>query len=135
MKKTMVALVLLMTIGAFSAQAQGGGGNFQPRPIEERVKGVIEKLAPLHLDQNQTAQTDSVFTEFYKASDKAMEDMRASGSFDRDAMMAKRKELSDARDEKLKKIFTADQFKKFKEEVEATLRPQRQGGGGGGNRN
>ena len=61
--------------------------------------------------------------------------MRASGSFDRDAMMAKRKELSDARDEKLKKIFTADQFKKFKEEVEATLRPQRQGGGGGGNRN
>ena len=131
----MVALALLMSVGTLTAVAQGGGGNFQQRPIEERVKTVIEKLAPLNLDKTQTASTDSIFTDFYKASDKTMEDMRASGSFDREAMMAKRKELSDARDEKLKKVFTADQYKKFKDELEATLRPQRQGGGGGGNRN
>jgi hypothetical protein len=43
------------------------------------------------------------------------------------------------RDDKLKAIFTPEQFKKYKDEVEATLRPQRpQGGGmqssgGGGN--
>src|SRR5687768_7794735 len=120
MKKTMVALAMLMSVGTLTAVAQGGGGNFQQRPIEERVKTVMEKLAPLNLDKNQSMQTDSIFTEFYKASDKTMEEMRASGSFDREAMMTKRKELSDARDEKLKKVFNADQFKKFKDELEAT---------------
>ncbi len=129
MKKAIVALLMIMTVGTLSVMAQGGG-NFQQRPIEERVKTVIEKLALLNLDKNQSALTDSVFTEFYKATDKSMEEMRASGSFDRETMMAKRKEFSEARDEKLKKVFTSDQFKKFKDELEATLRPQRQGGGG-----
>ncbi len=54
-----------------------------------------------------------------------MEEMRASGSTDRDAMMVKRKELSDARDIKLKAIFSADQMKKWKEEIEPSMRPQR----------
>lgn len=133
MKKSLVALVVLLTVGSISTFAQGGG-NFQPRPIEERVKAVIEKLAPLNLDKTQTAAADTIFTDFYKASDKAMEEMRASGTMDREAFMAKRKELSDARDKKLEKAWTADQYKKFKDEIEATLRPQRPGGGGGGNR-
>ena len=34
------------------------------------------------------------------------------------------------RDEKLKTIFTDDQYKKFKNEIEPTLRPQRQQGQG-----
>jgi hypothetical protein len=34
------------------------------------------------------------------------------------------------RDEKLKTIFTADQFKKFKDEVEPSLRQRRQQGQG-----
>jgi periplasmic protein CpxP/Spy len=127
MKKALLSLFLVACVGGFSAIAQGG---FQQRPIEERVKNVMEKLAPLNLDKTQTAETDSIFTNYYKAADKAIEDMRSSGSFDRDVMMAKRKELSDARDEKLKKTWNADQFKKFKDEIEATLRPQRQGGGG-----
>jgi hypothetical protein len=54
-----------------------------------------------------------------------MDEMRASGSVDRDAMMAKRKEQSDARDVKLKAIFSADQMKKWKEEIEPTTRQQR----------
>lgn len=135
MKKTMVALMLAITISGISALAQGGGGGFQQRPVEERVKNVLEKLAPLNLDKSQSDKTDTIFTEYYKAMDKAIADMRASGSFDREAMTKKREELGDARDEKLKKLWTADQFKKFKDEIEATLRPGRPPGSGGGGRN
>jgi hypothetical protein len=37
--------------------------------------------------------------------------------------------MSTERDEKLKAIFTEDQFKKYKDEVEPSMRPQRRGGG------
>ena len=40
-------------------------------------------------------------------------------------MMAKRKEQSDARDLKLKAVFTEDQMKKWKDEIEPTTRQQR----------
>ena len=57
--------------------------------------------------------------------------MRASGTMNRDEMVAKLKELADARDAKLKTIFTPDQMKKWTEEIAPSLRPQRGGGGGG----
>ena len=127
MKHKMFMTLAFLLAGFVTLHAQ----NFQRRTVEERVKAAMEKLAPLSLDKDKTTQTDSIFTEFYKAQDKAFEDMRNSGSMDREAMMAKRKELADARDEKLKKIFTDDQFKKFKEEIEPSMTPQRRNGGGG----
>jgi hypothetical protein len=48
------------------------------------------------------------------------------------AFGAKRKELTDARDAKLKVIFTEAQMKQWKDEIEPSMRPQRGGGGGGG---
>jgi len=59
--------------------------------------------------------------------------MAGGGQPDREKMMSESKKLADERDVKLKAIFTADQFKKWKDEIEPSLRPQR-GGGGGGNR-
>ena len=76
----------------------------------------------LQLDQAQADKTDSVFTEFYTAQNKMREDARASGT--RPDRSVYQKMMSD-RDEKLKAIFTADQFTKFKNEVEESLRPQR----------
>ena len=40
-------------------------------------------------------------------------------------MMAKRKEMNDAQDVNLKLIFTTEQFKKFKDEIEPAMIPQR----------
>ena len=54
-----------------------------------------------------------------------MKEMRASGNMDREAMMTKRKELAEARDAKLKLIFTEEQLKKWINEIEPGLRPQR----------
>lgn len=130
MKKVIVLMIAVVLTGA--TYAQGGGGGMR-RTVEERVKSVMERLAPLSLDKDQTTKTDSVFTDFYKAQDKMREEMMAGGGQpDRQAMMEKVQKMNGERDEKLKKIFTEAQFKKFKDEIEPAMRPQRGGGGGNG---
>ena len=52
------------------------------------------------------------------------------GTPDRDQMREKSQKMMADRDEKLKKIFNEDQYKKWKDEIEPSMRPQRQGGGG-----
>lgn len=94
---------------------------------EERIKFTIEKMAPLNLDAATKAKSDSIITNYVNESQKAMDEIRAAGG-DRDEMMAKRKELADARDVKLKAIFTEAQYKQWKEEIEPSLRPQRPAG-------
>lgn len=113
--KLLIAFILLATTGVY---AQG----FQRQTVPERVKTTIEKLQPLQLNQTQIQQADSVFTDFYTSQNKMREDARASGTRPDRSVFEK---MSSDRDEKLKTIFTADQFTKFKNEIEATLRPQR----------
>ncbi len=117
-------------ISITTVNAQGGGG--QRMTPEERTKATVEKMAPLNMDAEIKAKAEAIIAEFYNTQQKAMEEMRASGSFDREAFAAKRKELSDARDGKLKAIFTAEKMKKWIEEIEPSTRPQRPAGGGGG---
>ncbi|MEO7263902.1 MAG: hypothetical protein ABIW38_03270 [Ferruginibacter sp.] len=130
MRKQILSLLLAVFVMAGAAFAQGG----QRQTPEERITATMEKMAALNLTAEQQVSTKKIMTEFFEAQQKSMEDMRASGTMDRDAMMAKRKELSDARDGKLKLIFNGDQMKKWIDEVEPSLRPQRrQGQGQGGN--
>ena len=135
MKKAFL-FIALVTMGAMAAQAQGGGGGFQRRTPEERLKMTKEKLVDLKLDAGQTTKSDSAFMDFYRAQDKIFEEMRAGGGQpDREAMREKFQKLAGDRDEKLKTIFSADQFKKWKDEIEPALRPQRGNRGGGGGNN
>jgi hypothetical protein len=113
----LIALILMATTGIY---AQG----MQRMTVPERVKMTMDKITPaLNLDATQQTSTDTVFTDFYTAQMKMFQDARASGERpDRNEFQ----KLMDDRDAKLKEIFTADQYTKFKNEVEATLRPQRQ---------
>lgn len=121
MKKQLLFVLGLLLAGVMTANAQGP----QRRTPEERTKAAIEKLTPaLGLDKTQEARTDSVFMDYYKAMDKLRESMQPGTPPDRTVF----EKVGTERDDKLKKIFTEDQFKKFKDEVEATLRPQRRGG-------
>jgi hypothetical protein len=125
--KNLAFVVLFLTVTT-GLCAQDGG--YQRRTVEERVKSVMEKIALFSLDKEKSNLADSAFTGYYKAVDTKREEMRASGSFDRDKMRAEMQKLGNERDDKLKTFFTADQFKKWKDEIEPSLRPQRPGGGG-----
>lgn len=117
---TFIAFLFAITI---SANAQQG---MQRRTVGERVKSVMDKLTtPLSLDTAEQRKTAAVFTDFYTAQDKMREDARASGNRPDRSEFVK---MMNDRDDKLKTIFTDDQYKKFKNEVEPTLRPQRGGG-------
>ncbi len=118
-------LMLLITAVCFSIGSLMAQGNMQRQTPEERTKAAIEKMAPLNMDEATKGKAEVILTDFYNAQQKAMQEMRASGSNDRDAMMAKRKELSADRDLKLKQVLTEEQMKKWIDEIEPSLRPQR----------
>lgn len=130
MKKQVILMAMLAIFSITAVHAQGG----QRQTPEERTKATMEKMVPLNLDADSKTKTEVIFTDFYKAQQTAMEEMRSSGNFDRDAFAAKRKEITDARDKKLKEVFTDAQMKQWKDDIEPSMRPQRGGGqGGGGN--
>ena len=117
-----IALLFAITI---NANSQG----MQRMTVEERVKATMDKMTtPLNLDTAEQSKTAAVFTDFYTAQNKMREDARASGTRPDRSVFEK---MMNDRDDKLKAIFTDEQYKKYKDEVEATLRPQRPQGGGG----
>jgi len=129
MKKQLVLMAFAAMLSITVANAQGGGG--QRMTPEERIKFTIEKMEPLKLDADTETKAVVIITDFVNGQQKAMDEVRANGG-DREAMQAKRKEFADARDAKLKAIFTEAQMKQWKDEIEPSLRPQRPAGGGGG---
>jgi periplasmic protein CpxP/Spy len=135
MKSKLFVLVLSLFVFAAAANAQGGGQGGPPRrTIEERIKAIDEKFADFKLDKDKSAQVDSIFTNYYKATDKLREEaMAGGGQPDFQAMREKMTPLITERDDKLKKVLTEDQFKKWKDEIEPSMRPQRRQGGGGNN--
>ena len=124
MKKQIALSIVAMLVTVASIMAQGQGG---PRmTVEERVKAVNEKLTDFKLASDKLAKTDSIFTAYYTTMQKERESMMSSGGTpDRDAMRAKMLKLNIDRDEQLKLIFTDDQFKKWKDDIEPAMRPQR----------
>jgi len=127
MKNQFVLMVFAAFFSMTAVNAQGGGGG-QRMTAEERTKLTMEKMAPLNLSDEVKVKTEVIIADYNNTGQKVMEEMRASGNMDRDAMMAKRKELADARDVKLKAIFTEDQMKKWKDEIEPSMRQQRGNG-------
>ncbi len=121
MKKQFIFMLGLLLAGTTLVNAQNG----PRRTAEERTKRVVDTLTTvLKLDKAHGDQVDTVFLAYYKDADKLRESMQSGGSFDREAFM----KLTNDRDEKLKKILNEADFKKFKEEIEPALRPQRRQG-------
>jgi len=128
MKKQLLAAgIALFSITAVNAQ--DNNGNFQRRTPEERVQAVHAKLdSAFKLDADKLKQVDEIFLNSYKEQDKKMDELRAAGQPDRDAMMAAREKIVTERDAKLKVILTEEQMKTWKDQIEPTLRPQRPNG-------
>jgi len=113
----LVSLILMVTTTGIYAQGM------QRRTVPERVKAAMDKITPaLNLDASQQSKTDSAFTDYYNAQMKLFQHARSSGERPDRSQFQK---LTEDRDAKLKTIFTDDQYTKFKNEVEESLRPQR----------
>jgi hypothetical protein len=112
--KILMLLALFFAITTVTKAQQGT----QRRTVEERVKSAMDKLVtPLTLDQAEQDKTTVVFTDYYTARNKMREDARASGNRpDRNVF----EKMTNDRDEKLKAIFTDEQYKKFKEEYKGS---------------
>jgi len=124
MKKTIIALAVVMLTGSVSTFAQGG---FQMPPPEERVKRVHFKAdSAFKLDEAKAKEMDAAYLDYYKAQDKVREEAMANAGGDRDAMRTamqeKMKPFTEALDAKVKPILGDDKFKIWKEQIEPTLR-------------
>lgn len=116
-------MALFVTMASVMAQSQGG----KRLTVAERVKAVNEKLADFKLDNDKLNKTDSVFTTYYTSMQKQREEMMSGGGTpDNEGVRDKMLKLNIERDEQIQLIFTNDQFKKWKEDIEPALRPQRQ---------
>lgn len=114
-KITMLFSLLLLATTTIYAQ------DVRSRTVSERVKITMDKItSPLKLDASQANRTDTAFTDFYQSQNKMMENAKASGNRPNRQDFEK---IISARDEKLKEIFTEDQYTKFKNDVENSLLP------------
>ena len=129
MKTKIAGMVIILVFGGLAANAQGG---FQRRTVAERVQIIQQKLdSAFKLDKVKLGQADSVFANYYRATDKLRDEMMSGGGQpDFQAMREKVQPLMDERDKKLQGIFSDDQYKTWKDQIEPSLRPRRQGGGG-----
>ncbi len=134
MKKQILLVLGLCFLGIATVQAQGGG-RMNRRTVEERVAMMHGKIdSAFKLDAAKMTQVDTVFATYYRGQDNLREEMMNGGGQrpDFQAMREKMQPLTDERDKQLKELLGKDNFKKFKEELEPSMRPQRGGGGGNG---
>lgn len=130
--KKILGMLLVSLSAATLVNAQQPGG-FQRQTPEERVAAIHAKLdSAFKLEASKMATLDTALTVLFKQQEKKMMEMFSGGERpDRETMMAERKKYNDARDEMIKAVLTAEQYTIWKEKIEPSMRPQRQGGGGG----
>lgn len=133
MKKYLFLAFLTVSI-AMTASAQPGGG-FQRRTPEERVAQIHAKLdSAFKLEPSKLATLDTALTVLFKQQEEKMRAMFSGGERpDREVMRAEMQKYTDARDEMIKAVVSADQYIIWKEKIEPSMRGPRPGGGGGGN--
>jgi hypothetical protein len=123
MKKILVGLVLLLVISQISlAQNQR-----QRKSPEDKTSEVMALMQTVNMDPSTTEKVNTVFLDFFTKQQEAVRAYRQEGNNDRETIMAKRRELMNARDAQLKTILSEDQYKKYLSDVQPQIsaRPQR----------
>jgi periplasmic protein CpxP/Spy len=137
-KHILIALVLLSASIAAYAQPQGGGGGFQRRTPAERAAVIHQKLdSAFKLEPAKLAMIDTALTVLYKRQDARTNEIREammSGGErpDMEAMREEFKKYTDAQEEILKAVLTAEQYTIWKDQIQPAMRPARPMGGGQG---
>lgn len=143
MKNVIITSLFLLTV-SLAAYAQPQGGGFQRRTPAERVAVIHQKLdSAFKLESTKLAMIDTALTVLYKKQDARMQEVREAlmnggERPDMEAMREEFKKYSDAQEEILKAVLSAEQYTIWKEQILPSMRPARpmgggQGGQGGGN--
>jgi hypothetical protein len=135
MKRIWLMLLAFVAVGT-TINAQPGSG-FQRRTPEERTAAIHAKLdSAFKLEASKMSKLDTAILALYRAQEKKREELMAGGNPDRETMMAEMRKFNDALDEILKAMLAPEQFTIWKEKIQPSMRPQRQGPppGSGGNR-
>jgi Spy/CpxP family protein refolding chaperone len=121
-----LATGLLMTANGQDRQGPPNQQNFQ-QMRQQRIDE-LKKLLVLTKEQN------TKFDAIYKETDDKIAAARQNAGEDRSAMRTKMQELNKERDQKIEKILTPEQVKKFQDYLkkQEEMRQNRQGGPGGG---
>jgi biopolymer transport protein ExbD len=124
MKKIGFLLIALM-LGTMVSMAQ----NWQSATPEEMAKRQTDQIKEAcGLDKAQEKKVYDLSLESSKKMAKMREEMQGGG--DRDAMRAKMTKARDEQNAEMKKILTADQYKKYEKYLEERRAARQQGGGG-----
>lgn len=125
MKRKITVLLVMLFALIINTQAQQGQGGARRSP-EEMSKMMAQRLTDsLKLTADQQKAVESVFLTSRQAQDKLRAGL-APGTRPEKADMDK---INNTRDEGLKKVLTPDQFKKYKDDMEANMaRRQRPAG-------
>lgn len=125
-KAILLAFVFFLIGGVTYAQAS-------KRNVESKVATVMDKFDALKLDKATTETVTDIFTDFYTAQDKIRDNIQGPSTtlaqgFARQDYQSVRKQnekIIDDRDKRLKKALTADQYKKWTDEIEPSLRSKK----------
>ncbi len=124
MKKFFFALCLLVA-GNSALQAQELVIKYQFKTPEEKTKLAMDKLKDFKLSPDAGEKTNKVIGEFYKDQQKMLDAAIKNGVSNVEQYKAKKLKLAADRDDKLKKLFSKDQFNTWITVIEPSLQPKR----------
>lgn len=124
MKKVILS-IMLFVFGSAASQAQELVIKYQFKTPEEKTKLAMEKLKDFKLNKDASEKTDKVLAEFYKDQQKMLDGAIKNGVGNVEQYKAKKLKLVADRDDKLKKLFSKDQFNAWITVIEPSLQPRR----------
>lgn len=124
MKKFFLSLFLFVS-GGIAVQAQELVVKYQFRTPEEKTKLAMEKLKDFRLSADAGEKTNKVLAEFYKDQQKMLDGAIKNGVSNVDQYKVKKLKLAADRDDKLKKLFSKEQFNAWITVIEPSLQPKR----------
>lgn len=122
-----IALAIFSLTSAYAQEKSELIIRYQFRTPEEKTKIAMEKLKDFKLSADARDKTVKVIGEFYKDQQKMLDGAVKNGVGNVEAYKAKKLKHAADRDDKLKKLFTKEQFNTWITEIEPSLNPKRPG--------
>lgn len=121
MKKQLFIVIIAIVTASGSLTAQQITETKAPNALTKET--LLSLQAKIGLTHEQAAKAYFIFEDFYKADQKATEEMKASGTMTGEETQRSWENLSAGRDERLAVIFTEDQMKNWKRDRALSGRP------------